>query len=142
MFSEEKARKRIALIWYGGGGFVFLFVVAQTILGRNAEISDQIWSWLLPAIMPSLSLITGVLVVKKASTEINASGERPDPFVFRLACILSVIYLLIILSIFLSQPFDEENFVNLLKKSSMWLAPLQGLVTASLGAFFVQKKSN
>ncbi len=32
------------------------------------------------------------------------------------------------------------SLLELMKLSNLWLAPFQGLVTASLGAFFVSKK--
>jgi hypothetical protein len=42
------------------------------------------------------------------------------------------------LPIFL-QPFSTLDPVALLKQSSLWLGPLQGLVSAALAAFFIKR---
>ncbi len=134
---DENARRKIALVWYGGGGLLFLFVLMQTFFGRYGDQPEKAWTWLLPTIMPTLSLITGVLIAKKPSEN---PGQLPDPFLFRLAMILSVFYLLVVFLTLLLQPLSDLSIYELMTKSNLWLAPMQGLVTASLGVFFTQKK--
>lgn len=127
------------MIWYGGGSLLFLFVLLQTFFGRYGEQPEKAWTWLLPTIMPTLSLITGVLVAKKPSNE--SSDSAPDSFLYRLAIILSIFYLSVVFLTLLLQPFSPLTIYELMAKSNLWLAPMQGLVTAALGVFFTQKKN-
>lgn len=135
---EENARRKIALVWYGGGGLLFVFILIQTFFGRYGTQPEKAWTWLLPTIMPTLSLITGVLVAKKPS---DNPDQSPDPFLFRLAMTLSIFYLAVVFMTLLLAPLSELTIYELMAKSNLWLAPMQGLVTASLGVFFTQKKN-
>jgi hypothetical protein len=131
-------KKRLGLLWLTSAGVIFAFVLAQSLGGRyGGDLSDA-WSWLLPNLMPTLSLIVGVFVtdVHKGVVE-----KTVDPFVFRLAFSLSVVYFLTILTTLFAIPLSEMHGmhpIDLLNASNLWLAPLQGLAAAALGAFFVK----
>lgn len=135
----RQAKKRLAVVWFSASGLLFLLVFLQTILGRYGDKAAEAWSWLLPTIVPTLSVIIGVLVM-----ETRAKRARKKPahtFVYRMAMTLSVAYLLLVGLTLLAIPVAEAQAaltpLKLMKMSHLWLAPCQGLVTAALGAFFV-----
>jgi hypothetical protein len=68
--SMETSRKRLAVLWFAGAGVVFLTLLAQTLAGRYADKAEQAWGWMLPTVVPTLSLIVGVLAI---------SARRPAP---------------------------------------------------------------
>lgn len=129
------ARKRLAKIWFCAFGAIFLFVLAASIHEDGDRIAS-LWSWFLPAVVPTLSLIVGVVVAQRYG--IGDQVKEVDSFLLNLATWLSVGYLALV---FFSLPLD---LLDLLKLSSthLYLAPAQGLVTTALGAFFVQKDAN
>ena len=134
----KQCRKRLATIWLIGSGILFFLLILQTIFKHYGEKAGDVWSWFLPMIMPTLSLIIGVLVWDG----LNRSTETPssDSFMYKLAGALSLLYLLTLgLTIFLS-PFSPWTPLELMKQSSLYLGPFQGLVAASLGVFFVSKQ--
>lgn len=131
------AKKHLARIWLIGGGILFMIFILQTALGRYHGHTKEVWGWLVPAIVPTASLVVGVLVSDRFGV-----GSKPQlvmPFVFRLAAWLSFVYLLLVLLTILLGPFSPFGPVALMKQSGLWLGPLQGLVTAAVGAFFVNR---
>ena len=138
MVKMKKAKKALAVVWFGGGLLILLIVIIQSIFGRYGGNTDQAWAWFLPTIMPTLSLIGGVLVV-----DLLGRGRKVtyvDSFLFRLTLALSGVYLLIVsLTIFLA-PFAPATPLELMRMSNLWLGPMQGLVALSLGAFFVHRE--
>jgi hypothetical protein len=136
--SLEVSQKWLATVWLVGAGILFLIVLLQSIFGRYGNDTSEVWGWLLPNTVPTISLIIGVLVADAFNED-----EKPksvDRFIFRLALFLSIIYLVTLTLTLLTQPFSPFKAQELMKQSKLWLAPLQGLVSASLGAFFVQRK--
>ncbi|MCI5193460.1 MAG: hypothetical protein D3915_10095 [Candidatus Electrothrix sp. AU1_5] len=137
-------KKRLAIIWFSGSGFLFALLFLQTIFGKYGteikEIKDP-WGLMLPTFMPTLSLIIGTLIADAtASKKDTKEIATVDRFFFRLSCFLSIAYLLTVILTILLSPFSKLSLLELIKLSNLWLAPFQGLVTASLGAFFVSKK--
>ena len=137
--TKVEAQKRISLVWFVGAGLLFLTLVLQSIMGRYGTQVDAAWGWFLPTVMPSLSLIIGVLV-SEARGLIQGSAAI-NVFVFRIAVWLSAGYLVLVALTILLVPFTSESAVTLMTKSNLWLGPAQGLVSAALGAFFVSKSS-
>ena len=135
--STRDCRKRISVVWFSLGGFLALLVILQSLLGRFGEGVNQAWAWFLPTVMPTLSLITSVLVVDMGSGGGHAA-KRVDRYLYLLALWLSVAYLLIVALTFLIQPLVGTPILQLMQMSNLWLGPLQGLVAAALGAFFLK----
>lgn len=136
--SIVESQKLLAIIWFIGAGIFFILLVFQTILGRYDNRANEAWSWLLPNIMPTLSLIIGVIISDTFGQDMQM--KTVDRFVFRLSYLLSIAYLIVVgLTIFLS-PLSNIPPLDLMKLSNLWLAPFQGLASASLGAFFVSRK--
>jgi hypothetical protein len=137
--SMTGSKKRLAIIWFIGGGLLFLLLLIQTIFGRYGDRAKEAWAWLLPTIVPTLSMITAGVMV---SGPLGKSLEKKtvDQFAFRLSLVLSICYIITVsLTIFLS-PFSEFPSLELMKLSNLWLAPFQGLVSAALAIFFVSTK--
>jgi hypothetical protein len=65
-----------------------------------------------------------------------------DRFVFWFTFILSGSYLIMVALPILLQPFAPAAPLETMKQSNLWLGPFQGLVSASIGAFFVRGKRN
>ena len=139
--SLPKVKRQLAAVWFSGAAILFVVVFVQTLFGRYGERAGDAWGWLLPTILPTLSLIIGV-VAKDALASQKARGTV-DAFVARLALVLSAAYLLTVSSTLLLSPWAELNAsltpLALMELSHFWLAPFQGLVTAALGAFFVSR---
>lgn len=133
------SQRRLAILWFSISGFLVLLLIVQTIMGHY-ESPSEAWSWLLPNILPTLSLMIGVLVA-------NAVGEPASPKIgnrtlFWISFGLSSFYLLAILLMILLQPFASLTPLQLMKQGQqLWIAPIQGLVTASLSAFFFKSKA-
>jgi hypothetical protein len=127
-------------LWFSTAAILFLLVILQTIFGKYGANAKDAWGWLLSQIMPTLSLIIGVLVIDALDKGPTTNGA--DRFLFRLTFGLSVFYLLMVLLPIIIQPFTELGPLELLTQSTLWLAPLQGLVSASLAAFFVKREKS
>lgn len=138
MFMSQ-CKARLALVWFLGAGLLFALIFAQTIGGRYADRVDEVWNWLLPNMMPTLSLITGVLVIDSRNQD---SQERTmNPFLFKLTFWFSICYIATILLTIVLWPFSTEpDPLAFLQHSSLWLGPFQGLVSGLMGAFFIQKQ--
>ncbi|MGO9122526.1 MAG: hypothetical protein ACLQPD_33545 [Desulfomonilaceae bacterium] len=128
-------KHRLAALWFGVAGVLFFILLFQTILGRFGTRASDAWNWWLPTIMPTLSLVIGVLV-KDALTNVM-SDMKVDSFLFWLTFGISAAYLTAVLSLFLFQPFTEVGPFELMGQSKLWLSPFQWLVAGSMGAFFV-----
>ena len=134
--SWAKSKRCLAALWFTGAGIIFLILLFQTILGRYEENINEAWGWFLPTIMPTLSLVIGVLVMDAVGKGVKI--RTVDRFFFRLSFILSLAYLVVVSITIFMQPFSTLSAVELMKQSNLWLGPFQGLVSGSLGAFFIQ----
>jgi hypothetical protein len=136
MVSLRTCKKRLAILWVVGGLIVFVLLVLQSIFGKYGDKLDEAWAWFLPTVVPTLSLIIGVLVLDATSSK--TTDKRIEPLIFNLAFGISAVYLVMVALILLIQPFTEFSPLELMKRSNLWLGPLQGLVAAALGAFFIK----
>lgn len=133
MFS---CKARLAVLWIVFGSVIFLLLFLQTVRGYYGDLASDAWGWFLPSIIPPLSLIVSVLVLDALGKGIRTA--HADPLMFKVAVGLSCGYLTLVLLTILAQPFAAMAPLELMKQSNLWLGPLQGLVTAALGAFFVK----
>lgn len=134
----EKAKRLLAILWFGMGLVLFMVMVGQS-FGYYGDRTKEAWDWFLPNVVPTLTLIIGVLV-SDAQGKSDRAGDV-DLFIFRLALGLSAIYLAAVaLTVFVVPFVSEAKPLQLMKTSNDYLVPLQGLVSAALGAFFVNKR--
>lgn len=136
--SMTKCKKKLAILWFTGAAIPFLIIFFQTIIGHYEEHSKDAWNWFLPTIFPTLSLIIGVLVIDLSGKSLETNTV--NKFLFILSFSLSLFYLLLVTSTILLSPIASPNPLKLMGESHFWLGPFQGLVSASLGAFFVKKE--
>jgi len=137
--SMTESKKRLAIAWFIGGGLLFLLLLTQTIFGRYGDKAKDAWAWLLPTIVPSLSMImTGIVISGPLGKSLET--KTVDRFAFRLSLVFSIFYLITVSLTILLSPFSELPPLELMKLSNLWLAPFQGLVSAALAIFFVSTK--
>jgi hypothetical protein len=135
----RKCKVWLASIWFLGTGVIFVILFFQSVGGVYEPLTKDVWEWFLPNLMPTLSLIVGILALDAVGKVIQK--QTVDRFFFRLTLGLSGCYLILMVVTILSLlrwPGPNEK-IAFLKMSSLWLGPFQGLVTASLGVFFVNK---
>ena len=115
-------------------------LLVQTVTGRYGSQLTDAWGWFLPTVMPTMSMMIGVVV---ANARTRARPGTVDRFMYRLALVLSALYLgtvaLTILLAPLAEFYAGSGALELMKLSHLWLAPFQGLVAAALGVLFVKQ---
>ena len=102
---------------------------------ENADLAG-LWDWFLPAIVPNLSLIIGVLVYTQRQQ--TAVDIHMDEFLYQIAFWLSFLYVLLLLLPLVFFPATGKPLPELQTISRLWLPAIQGLVTGVMGAFFVR----
>jgi hypothetical protein len=132
------AQRALAGTWFGTSFVIVSIVLIQSILGHYSDPAEA-WGWVTTNLVPTLSLMVGILVAENVG---KAEPDRDvDAFLFQLALGLSLFYLLSLLLTLLLSPFAQSLPLALMKQSQqLWIGPIQGLVTASLGAFFVRSR--
>jgi hypothetical protein len=130
-------QRRLLLIWLLGATPAVVLLLART-FGPNADEIERIWAWLLPSVMPTLSLVVGTYAA-------TALTESPDTksvelLFFRVAATLSVAYLAIVTLAIWLYPLSPQPATKTLERVGLVLGPVQGLVSACLGVFFISHK--
>lgn len=134
-----QCQQRLAVLWFLGATPVFLVVFVQTLRDVYGDRTQEVWSWLLPTLLPTLLLITGV-VAADAIRKAAQHAVSVDKFFYRLTAALSIGYLVLVNAVFFLRPFSPLDPLVLLQRASLFLGPLQGLLAAALGVFFSSKK--
>ncbi len=135
-----ECKKHLAVVWFVGGGVLFFILFLQSIRGVYGDKVADAWGWLMPSIMPTLSLMIAVFVMDALNKSRQVQDVIADVFLFRLTFYLSIAYLVVALLTILLQPFSTSSPSEIMQLSHLWMGPFQGLVTASLGAFFMKNK--
>ncbi|MGP1677545.1 MAG: hypothetical protein ACTS6J_10360 [Burkholderiales bacterium] len=131
-------KRRLAITWLIGAGLPFLLLVVQTLIGHYGDTAQQVWSWFLASVTPTIGLIVAVLATEALQ---QVAGDRPvDAFFYRLSLGLSIFYLLLIWLVLLITPVSPVGLPQMIQDSAAWLGAMQGFVTAALGVFYVKKK--
>jgi hypothetical protein len=134
-----KAKSRLAILWFSAFFLLFALLIMQTISGTYGEHNAEAWSWFLPTIFPTLSLIIAVFV--SDARGLSKQVEYVDKFFYRLTFSLSLFYLLCVFIIIVAQVFSEQWPLDFLKHSNVFLGPLQGLTAGAMVVFFRLKES-
>jgi hypothetical protein len=137
--SFSKGQQSVAILWLCGGGLAMVILIAQSIAGTWGTWVSDAWSWLLPTILPTLTLIMSTVVVE--ATKQRTTNSEVNLFAYYLCLALSAFYLICVLTILITVNFVQIKPLALMKMSSLWLAPLQGLLSGIVGVFFVKQKS-
>jgi len=137
--SLEIVRTRLAGVWLGTSALIVVLVALQSLLGKYGDHTQDAWGWLLPTIMPTSGVIVTGLVVTALDSATTGSAVRTS--FYRLALSLSIFYLALVLLTILVQPLTGADALDLMKRSNLWLGPIQGLVGSALGVLFASKKA-
>jgi cytochrome bd-type quinol oxidase subunit 2 len=130
----DTARSHLTAIWLIGGGLMFAILVLQSILGKYGGQMQQAWSWFIPTIMPTLSLMLGVIGASALGQK-DPRNVRRD--FYNIARWLSIAYLTVLALTILLEPFSPmKDPTELFTVSNYWLTPLQGLVVGVIGVLF------
>jgi len=141
----EVCKRRLLTIWVTLGGITLLILLFRTIVAKAyAPHDDEVWGWFLPHIVPTLALMIGVMVAddrrrSKTGPDESAAPQMASGMLFRLACILSVTYLSLLLSLVLYEIWAEDTIMALTKGMTYFTTAMQGLIAALLGAFYTRK---
>jgi hypothetical protein len=134
-----ECQRRLAILWLAGTGAAFLVVLAQTIGGKYGEESGKAWAWFVPTVLPTASLIVGVIIAQGRQPE---SGDTVSRLSYSLSWWLSLLYLILVLLTPIAEPLaGYQNPLDFLTTSTAWLTPVQSLVSIALGGFFVARES-
>ena len=133
----SQCQQRLAVVWFLGSALVLILMLGQTIGGKYGTQYPKAWSWFLPTVLPTLSLIVGALA-HDARRQTAATVNR---FAYQMSLALSLFYLLLVVGTILLQPLAMMNPLELLSTSHLWLGPLQGLIGISLGVFFGSRRT-
>ncbi len=144
----EKIRWQLGSIWFVGAGILFLLLMIQSLAGVHEEHVQAVWGWLLPNIIPTLSLMLGVFAASALNIVDEADSLKVRKNFARLAMGLSVFHLLAVSANFIAMPFlptavgGRPDHMELFEMSNLWLGPLQGLVAATIGALFFSRQND
>lgn len=137
----DDARAQLARIWFVGAGIAFAVLVVQSILGPKYKGHlQEVWSWFVPTVAPSLGLMLGVL----GADALRESREKryvKEAF-YRLARNVSLAYLVTLAGTILLEPFSATPALELYTLSNYWLGPVQALAIGAIGTLFAAQDSS
>jgi hypothetical protein len=134
----QRAQNRLLVLWTVGGGIVFLLTLLKA-FDPNATSMNRFWSWTIPSIFPTLLLIIGARA-GSAIADRRGQEKEVDRLFFLVTVGVSAFYLVTAFITLWAAIHWSTNGLDFLATSSYYLGPLQGLTSASLGAFFVSRK--
>ncbi len=137
------ARRRLGSVWFTSAGVLFVVMVGMSIFGAFSERVLDAWSWFLPTVLPTLSLILSAFAAELwPQADKKWLARRISRFHFSLAHNLSLAYLAMALFLLLVWPLTPfEGPLDLMTTSNIWMGPFQGLVAAAIGWFFQQPET-
>jgi cytochrome bd-type quinol oxidase subunit 2 len=138
--SLDQSRSRLANLWFAGAGGVFVVLIIQSILGKYEGQLQEVWSWFVPTVVPTLALMLGVMGAAALKNEREKHTVKRS--FFRLARTLSLFYLVVLMLIVLLEPFSATPGIKLYTLSNYWLTPIQGLVVAAIGVLFTSQEKH
>lgn len=133
----HRAKWIMAMLWIVTFAVLLLLLSLQSLFGHYAPRTQDAWNWFLPAVVPTVSLIAGVLVI-----DFQTGREREDTAkfittpLFAMAFWLSVFYLVLVAFSIVLQPLLRMPPMEVMQLSNLWLVPMQSLTVGVLAAFF------
>ena len=131
-------QRHLAVLWLVACVALVTILLFQTQVGRFGADYQRAWSWLIPQIFPTLSVIIGGISYGILNQQQEFQVDKPP---YQMALWFSAAYLLIMLLTLLIEP-DHKWMTNIqwLDASKLWFTALNASVNALLGAFFVSSK--
>lgn len=136
-------RKRLVSIWLGLGMLALMLLTLRTMVGAYGSASEDVWKWFLPAIVPTMSLMLGVLVSAEARRKPGEQRQEPtvSGFLYRIALWLSLGYLGFLIGIIIYEALDASgpSMPVLIENIEMFVVHgFQVINGIALGAFFTK----
>ncbi|MEP0266756.1 hypothetical protein [Dokdonia sp.] len=136
----SKAQKKLAILWFISSGIILaIMIFFSSQHDKFSPKDNEAWGWIFSSILPTLSLIITIFVMDVNNRTPSRRGV--DRFYFRLVFSISLFYFLVILWVLLADN-PEPGIVVRMERSNMYLGPLQGLVAATIGIFFIKRDTN
>jgi hypothetical protein len=111
LITLETARIKLARLWLMGGGLILLLIFFQSTFGNvYVDHLEEVWSWILPTLIPTLSLIVAVM----GANALNIAETTQDQIMVRrsfytITLWLSLAYLFLILATLVATRFPPEG---------------------------------
>lgn len=133
--SKRRLSRKLALtfVWWIWGLALVAYAAA---LAQNETLFPDpaaVWSWFVPNIFPTMTLVGAAAYGGRKAAAPFGEGATA---LFLLAVASSILYLGLLTQALLNAQISVPA-VKSLSTASLWLGPLQGLVTSLLGFFFV-----
>jgi hypothetical protein len=138
--SMLESQMRLMLVWVIGCTILLLTAWLQILFGHYGEKGGDVIEWLLPSIIPTASLVTGVWANNAAKKP--KSAKTVVRGTYRVVLAASIFYLVFIGLTFAIQPMVARPPLEVLRDSGLILAPLQGLMCAFIGIFFTEESKS
>ena len=134
----ERVRSSLSKVWFIGALILFAVMIAQSIMGHYGDEPKPAWTWFLGAITPTLTVILGAL----SYTALNPDRLKQVVriFFYRLALVMSIIYLILIALTIAFEPFSSIEPFELMRVSNYWLVPVQSFVVTLISVLFFRAK--
>jgi len=143
MISMRSARHCLAALWLALGSLLVVFVSIQMTMDVYGTSSRDVWEWLVPNIVPTMTLVIGALAADLRPTIHDYKVSRMFFFVaFGLSFVYLVFLIVLVFYSVAHVPEDPEvgsPALKAMQRATFGIGALQGLVALSLGAFFVQR---
>jgi hypothetical protein len=137
----NQAQKRLAILWGIGALVSFCLMIWVTLPAKifKAEEVKDAWNWLLPLILPFLTLIVSSVIAE--ANQKNPSTAPTNDLAFGIAWWLSLVYQILIVVMGLTVLWSATPTpLDIFKGSNLFLTPIQGLLGIALGFFFTQRR--
>ena len=133
--NKFKAQKRISILWIG---LVLLIASLLFIMSLNNKFEGndkEAWKWFSQFCVPGITLMLTTFIA--ISQNKNEQEITIDLFYYRITMVISLFYLLTLLSTLLFVPF-AGSAISLFARSNVFLTIFQGIAMSVLALFFVK----
>jgi len=134
VINSKEARKKLTFTWFIGCAILLLFFITQQLLGKFEDKASDAWAWISPNIFPFISLVSGGYLLDRN----NRQEKLVDRFYYRLTMICSLFYFVILILIVTIYPLSDKSIIDYYKSSTIFLVPIQSVVTGVIGIFFIK----
>jgi hypothetical protein len=129
-------RRKLLLLWLGGGFVLFVLVFLSTIPGKGSFGDDAgtVWKWFGTNLGTTIATMLSVVAADAIGTP--QSGRNVTRFFYRVMAGLSVFFLLVMVTPFFLRPILQFDFLALLKNSKWWLGAVQSVTMVGLNVLY------
>jgi hypothetical protein len=138
----ETCKRRLAVLWLLAAGFITTLLVLGSVLGKfqmdGVDKTMLAWQWFLPTLVPTLSVMVTMVVFDARRQSVKQ--WKVDAFYYRLTRNLSSFYFTIVFIVYAAVVLPDVPNMRAFDTSNWFLPPLQGLLSSSLGVFFLERE--